>query len=135
MDILNKFSPYAHWLVRLSLAATFLYHGPTKFPVAGGIAFMMGMPVFLIYLLATMETIGGILILWGGIGPDWATRVAGALFAIVMFGAIFMVHFSNGWDFMAGWGEGTNNMGGMEFQTLIAVVALYFLTHGNRVND
>jgi len=34
MNALNKFSGYGHWLVRLSLAGTFLYHGFIKFPMA-----------------------------------------------------------------------------------------------------
>ncbi len=131
MDALNKFGPYAHWLVRFSLAITFLYHGYAKFPMAEGMATMMGMPVFLVYVLALMELAGGLLILWGGMGPDWATRAAGAIFAIIMLGAISMVHAQNGWNFMSGWGEGTNNSGGMEFQTLILVTGLYYLTNGN----
>lgn len=77
----------AHWLPRLSLAATFLYHGLPKF--AGGE--MMGMPAFAIYLLALMEVGGALLILWGGFGPDWATRVSGLIFSVVMIGAIVIV--------------------------------------------
>lgn len=134
MNALNKFSGYGHWLVRLSLAGTFLYHGFIKFPMAQGMADMMGMPVVMIYLLAMMEVVGGLFILWGGIGPDWATRVAGILFAIVMLGAITMVHFENGWSFTSGWGEGTNGMGGMEFQTLILAISLFFVVKGNGAN-
>ncbi len=135
MDTFNKFSGYGHWLVRLSLAGTFLFHGLRKFPMAQGMADMMGMPVIMVYLLAMMEVVGGLLILWGGAGPDWATRVAGILFAIVMLGAITMVHWQNGWDFMAGWGDGTNNAGGMEFQTLILAVSLFFMVKGNGANQ
>ena len=52
MTQLSKFSGIAHWLPRLSLAATFLYHGLGKFPMAQGMAEMMGAPVAMIYLLA-----------------------------------------------------------------------------------
>lgn len=131
MNALNKLGPYAHWLIRISLGITFLYHGYGKFPMAQGMADMMGMPVALIYILALMELAGGLLILWGGAGPDWATRVAGAIFAVIMLGAISMLHAENGWSFTSGWGEGTNHMGGMEFQTLILVTGLYYLTNGN----
>ncbi len=131
---MEQLSKHSHWLVRLSLAATFLYHGFGKFPMAGMMAEMMGMPVFMVYMLALMEMAGGLLILWGGFGPAWATRVAAGIFAVVMFAAIMMVHWPNGWNFMAGYGEGTNNMGGMEFQVLITAVALFFLTRGN-TND
>ena len=109
----------SHWLIRLALAATFIYHGLAKFPMAAMMAEGMGMPVFMVYMLAIMEVAGGLLILYGGVGPNWATQIAGGVFAMVMLGAIFMVHWSNGWNFMAGYGEGTNNMGGMEFQVLI----------------
>ncbi|MFQ6614598.1 MAG: DoxX family membrane protein, partial [Fidelibacterota bacterium] len=63
---MNKLGPYAHWLIRISLGITFLYHGYGKFPMAQGMADMMGMPVALIYILALMELAGGLLILWGG---------------------------------------------------------------------
>ena len=125
----------SHWLIRLSLAATFIYHGLAKFPMAAMMAEGMGMPVFMVYLLAIMEVAGGLLILYGGIGPDWATRIAGGVFAMVMLGAIFMVHWSNGWNFMAGYGEGTNNMGGMEFQVLIFAVSLFLVARGNTINE
>ncbi|MFQ6605173.1 MAG: DoxX family protein [Fidelibacterota bacterium] len=131
MDFLKKLAPNAHWLVRATLAVTFLYHGFGKFPMAGMMANMMGMPIAIIYMLATAEVVAGLLILWGGAGPDWATRVAGGIMAVVMLGAIMMVHLPNGWSFAAGWGEGTNNMGGMEFQMLILLTGLTFFIKGN----
>ncbi len=131
MDFLKKLAPNAHWLVRLSLAATFLYHGLGKFPMAAMMANMMNMPLAMIYMLATAEVVAGVLILWGGIGPDWATRVAGAIMAVIMLSAIMMVHLPNGWSFTSGWGEGTNNMGGMEFQTLVLLTGLTFVIKGN----
>ena len=33
MDFLKNLSPHVHWGQRLSLAATFLFHGASKFPV------------------------------------------------------------------------------------------------------
>jgi len=128
MEQLNKFSGVAHWLPRFSLAATFLYHGLGKFPMAQGMADMMGMPVFMVYMLAMMEVAGALLILWGGAGPDWASRVGGLLLAVVMLGAISMVHLKNGWNSinMGGGNEGK----GMEFQVLILAVSLYFLFTG-----
>ena len=122
---LNKFSEMAHWLPRLSLAAIFLYHGFAKFPAAQGMADMMGMPLMVVYLLALMEVVGGLFVLWGGFGPDWATRISGAIFAFIMLGAIFMVHLANGWNSMNG---------GVEFQVLILTVALFFVIRGNAVN-
>lgn len=78
MDLLNQFSGVVHWLPRLTLAATFLYHGLGKFPMAEGMAQIMGWPVILVYLLALAE-IGGALgrRSWTGLGD--ANRRTGLL--------------------------------------------------------
>ena len=133
IKILNGFSGIGHWLPRASLAATFLYHGFPKFMMAQGMADMMGMPVIAVYMLAMMEVGGAVLLLWGGFGPDWATRIGGLLMAAPMVGAIGMVHAQNGWNSV--------NMGpdmpgkGMEFQVLILAIALFFAVKGNSAND
>jgi uncharacterized membrane protein YphA (DoxX/SURF4 family) len=57
------------------------------------------------------------------------------IFSAVMMGAIFMMHAQNGWSFTSGWGEGTNNMGGAEFQILILTTSFLFATKGNSFND
>ena len=73
-----------------------------------------------------------LLLLWGGFGPDWATRLGSAFFAIVMLGAIMMVHLAYGWNSI---NMGMGNMGkGMEFQTLILAISLYFVFKGNSVS-
>lgn len=132
MQALNKLSGIAHWLPRIALAAIFLYHGFSKFPGAEGLAEMMGMPVFIVYLLGVAEVLGGLFILLGGFGQDWATRVAGLIFSVVMLGAIFMVHLQHGWNSinMGGGNEGK----GMEFQVLILFVSLFLAFRGNHVN-
>ena len=129
MERLNAFAPHAHWALRLALASVFLYHGLTKFPVLGGMAEMMGMPVFVVGLLATMEAIGGALILVGGAASDWVTRLGGVLIVPIMLGAIFMVHLQHCWNSV---NMGTGNMGrGMEFQFTLLMIALYFALAGN----
>lgn len=118
----------AHWLVRLSLAGTFIYHGVGKFPMAEMMASMLSMPLFLVYFVGVAEVLAGVLLLWGGLGKDamhqMSTKIAAAIIAVTMVGAIVMVHWENGWDFMAGRGPGTNGMGGMEFQALILAISL-----------
>ena len=118
---------WTHWLLRIALASVFLYHGITKFPAAAGLVQMLGMPVFLVYLLALMETLGGLLILVGGLGSDLATRLGGLLLAPVMIGAIAKVHWGQ-WSFVA---SPSHPMGGMEFQFVLLSLAVYFLLRGN----
>ncbi|NOZ07640.1 MAG: DoxX family protein [FCB group bacterium] len=133
MNSINNLGKYAHWLVRLSLFGIFIYHGWVKFPMAQGLADMMKMPLFMIYVLASMEVAGAILILVGGFGQDLATRIAGLIFTIVMLGAIYKVHWQYGWNSI---NTGSGNMGmGMEFQVLILAVSLFFATKGNSIAE
>lgn len=129
---MNALVPNAHWLLRASLASVFLYHGLTKFPALGMLAEMMGMPVFMVGMLAAAETAVGVLILVGGAGPEWATRVAGAIVAVDMIGAILMVHLPHGWNSV---NMGMGNEGrGMEFQVTLLLIGLFFVITGNRTS-
>lgn len=132
MNQLNKFSGIVHWLPRLSLAAIFIYHGFPKVAMAGDVAAMMGMPFAMVLMLGMMEIGGGLLLIWGGFGPDWATRVAGLLFSGVMMGAIVMVHAQHGWSSI---NMGDNGGQGMEFQVLIIAVSLLYVVKGNALNE
>lgn len=127
---MDTLKPHAHWFLRIALASVFLYHGLTKFPALQGLSEMMGMPVFVVALLAIAETAGGLLVLLGGVGKDWMTRLGGLLILPVMLGAIFMVHLQHGWNSV---NMGTGNMGrGMEFQFTLLMIALYFAARGNQ---
>jgi len=133
MDNLNAIGKHGHWLVRLALFGIFIYHGWAKFPMAAGMAEMMGMPIFMIYMLALAEVAGAVLILAGGFGFDLATRAAGLIFSVVMLGAILMVHMQHGWNSI---NMGSGNMGqGMEFQVFILAVSLFFVGIGNSMGD
>lgn len=131
MNQLNKLSGIAHWLPRLSLAAIFIYHGFPKIAAAGDMAVAMGMPTFMVLMLGIVEIGGALLLLWGGFGPDWATRAAGILFTIVMIGAIAMVHAQYGWNSI---NMGNNGGRGMEFQVLIIATSLLYVLRGNALN-
>ncbi len=119
MNSLNSLSPHVHWGLRLSLAATFIYHGATKLPVEGP---MMGMPAAMVWMLALAELAAGIMLIAGAFGKEILTRVGALIVIVVMVGAIAMVHAKNGFNVMNG---------GMEFQILILVTGLYLAAKGN----
>lgn len=119
MNFLSGLAPHAHWGLRLSLAATFIYHGIAKFPIEGP---MMGMPVAVVYLLAIGEVVAGVCLIAGAFGKDVLTRLGAYIVIVVMIGAIAMVHAKNGFNVMNG---------GAEFQILMLVTGLYLAAKGN----
>ena len=133
IQVLNSLAPYAHWSLRIAIAAVFLYHGLNKFPALDGMAAMMGLPVALIALVAIAETAAGALVLLGGfinsaVG-DLLTRLGGAAILPPMLGAIAMVHWGQ-WSFVA---SETHPMGGMEFQFTLVMLAVYLILMGNNI--
>lgn len=121
MNFLSSLSPHVHWGLRLSLAATFIYHGATKLPVEGP---MMGMPAAMVWMLAIAELAAGALLIAGAFGKEMLTRVGALIVIVVMIGAIALVHAKNGFNVMNG---------GMEFQILMLVTGLYLAAKGNEV--
>lgn len=121
MDFLKGLSPHVHWGLRLSLAATFIYHGVTKFPIEGP---MMGLPVAVIWILAIAEIVAGLMLIAGAFGREVLTRAGALIVIVVMIGAIALVHAQNGFNVMTG---------GMEFQLLMLVTGLYLAAKGNDV--
>ena len=119
MDFLKTLSPHVHWGLRLSLAATFMYHGATKLPVEGP---MMGMPAAVVWMLAFAELAAGILLIAGAFGKEMLTRLGALIVIVVMIGAIVLVHAKNGFNVMNG---------GMEFQILMLMAGLYLAAKGN----
>ena len=128
---LDSISGFAHWAPRVGLASVFIFHGATKFPVAQGMADMMGLPLPLIYVLATMEIMGALLVLVGGFGPDLSTRLGALMLMPVMLGAVIMVHWGQ-WSFVA---TDTHPMGGMELQVTVLLILSYLVIRGNSVNQ
>jgi putative oxidoreductase len=126
---------HAHWLIRIPFAATFIFHGIGKFTNLSGSAEMMGMPVFLLGLVAVAEVLAGLGAIIGGLPfctkKDLVTRLAGLAAAPVMLGAIFMVH----WPRFSFVPTKEFPMGGFEFQLLLLGVAIYFILTGNKTDD
>ena len=121
MNFLSALSPHVHWGLRLSLAATFIYHGLGKWP-ADGFAQSFGMPLLVAWAVVVAEVVAGLALIVGAFGKETLTRLGGLIVIVIMVGAIAMVHAQNGWNVMNG---------GMEFQVLMLAVGLYFAARGN----
>ncbi len=126
-DALDSLKPHAHWLLRIGLAGVFLFHGIGKVMNLGGFSQMMGLSTPVAALVTLAEVAGGVGIIVGAFTNDLVTRLAGLALAPVMLGAIFMVHWGR-WNFMPAEGFPA---GGMEFQVVLLLTALYFLVMGN----
>ncbi len=126
-DALDSLKPHAHWLLRIGLAGVFLYHGIYKIMDLGGFSQMMGLSTPVVALVTLAEVAGGVGIIVGAFTNDLITRLAGLAMAPVLLGAIFMVHWPR-WSFTPAEGF---PMGGMEFQVMLLLTALYFLVMGN----
>lgn len=122
----------AHFLLRISLASVFIYHGALKFMNLDGFAQMLPISYTLVVLVALAETGGGLLVLLGGFRDnamaDLATRIGAALNIPVLIGAIALVHWGQ-WNFVP---SETHPMGGFEFQAVLTLVSLYLVITGNR---
>ena len=122
----------AHFLLRISLASVFIYHGALKFMNLEGFAQMLPISYTLVVLVALAETSGGLLVLLGGFRDDamadLATRIGAALNIPVLIGAIALVHWGQ-WNFVP---SETHPMGGLEFQAVLTLVSLYLVITGNQ---
>ena len=102
----------AHWLLRIALASVFLYHGVLKLMNLEGFAQMLPISYTEVVLVALAETVGGLLVLLGGLNSgrlfDLATRIGAALNIPVIIGAISIVHWGR-WNFVP---SDTHPMGG-----------------------
>ena len=95
MQFLEKLKPVALLLLRLGLAAIFIYHGYPKLfthPKEWLDNFQhMGFPRYFAYISGTIEFFGGLLLVLG-----LFTRIAGLLISIEMVIAIWRVHLPQG---------------------------------------
>jgi putative oxidoreductase len=119
-------------VLRLALAAVLLYHGLPKVmnfgATVGGFQSMhIPAPTLTAAFAILAEVIGGILILLGV-----AVDLAGLLVVIDMMGAIFAVHWSNGFDFTKGGWEHPFTVLAMALAIALAGPGDYSVGRGNR---
>jgi putative oxidoreductase len=125
---LEDLAPHAHWLLRIGFAAVFLFHGVGKLLAPTESAAMMQLSLPITVAVAFAEVAGGLGLLIGPIaGRDWITRLAALATIPVLIGALVMVHWGQ-WSFVA---TPSHPMGGMEFQVVLLLTAVYFLLRGN----
>ena len=124
---LDSFRPNAHWVLRVGLASVFLFHGVGKAVSIEGFSQMMGLPYGVAALVTFAELAAGIGIILGGFNIELITRLATLVMIPVLLGAVFMVHWGR-WSFTPAEGF---PMGGMEFQFVLLMSAVYFLIVGN----
>jgi putative oxidoreductase len=129
-DQLNSLRPKAHWLLRAGFAATFLFHGVGKVATFSGFSEMVGGDL-IAALVTFAEIAAGLGIIIGGFQSELITRLAALAGIPVLLGAIFMVHWPR-WSFTPAEGF---PMGGMEFQVVLLLIAVYFLIVGNQQNQ
>jgi putative oxidoreductase len=110
-------------LVRVAVALVFIYHGWGKISnseamIDGFLVGMLGIPSILAYFVAYIEFFGGIALLFG-----MFVEYIAPIFAIIMVFAIYLVHFSKGF----------NNMnGGYEFQLVLLLASIGLSIAGSR---
>ncbi len=111
---------WALLFVRIAAGLVFLYHGSAILfgafggPGLQGFSGFTHMPIFVAFLVGLAQFAGGLAIITGVLA-----RLGAACIAIVMAGAILLVHLSHGFDV---------SKGGVEFaltQFLIAVALLF----------
>lgn len=131
MNLLDRLSANAHWLLRISVVSVFLYHGILKFSNLQGFATMLPIS-FTEVVFVALANVGSALIILGGFRndtlSDLATRIGAAFNIPVMIGAIGLVHWGR-WNFVP---TDTHPMGGMEFQVTLALLMLYLVITGNK---
>ncbi|MBP1916579.1 putative membrane protein YphA (DoxX/SURF4 family) [Lederbergia galactosidilyticus] len=106
-------------ILRVVFGLTFFIHGLSKFQdgISNTVGYFdsLGIPGFLAYVVATIELIGGIALIFG-IG----TRIISLLFALIMIGAIFTAKLSLGF-------LGNGQMAGYELDLLLLAISFFFI--------
>ncbi len=106
-----------HWGIRASIGAIFIVHSLKKFdPSWQEWLISIGFPPELQMPIALAEFIGGILLVIGVL-----TRITGAVFAVILLGAIFHIRWENGFFV---------SKGGWEWDLVMLAVVLAIIAAG-----
>jgi putative oxidoreductase len=89
----NILHDLTHWGIRASIGAIFIVHSLKKFDPnwEGWLVESAGLPPEMRLPIALAEFIGGIFLISGIL-----TRITGAVFSIILLGAIFHIRWDNG---------------------------------------
>lgn len=131
--LLTTTDNYSWFILRVALGVVMLGHGLQKaFGWFGGFGWnntmgyftgTVGLPAWLSALIILIESLGAVLLIIGLAG-----RINAALMAIVMAGAFFVDHLSNG--FFMNW-FGTSKGEGYEFDILFWAIAIAITINGS----
>ena len=114
----SKWHDLTHWGIRAALGITFLVHSIKKFDPSwqGWLVESAGLPAEMQLPIALAEFIGGIFLLVGVL-----TRITGAVFSIILLGAIFHIRWENGFFV---------SQGGWEWDLIMLAVSLTIIAAG-----
>ncbi|OYD09891.1 DoxX family protein [Paludifilum halophilum] len=112
-------------ILRVVLGVIFLVHGVVKFQdgienTAGWFS-SIGLPGFMAYAVALLETIGGVALIVG-----LGIRIFSVLFALLMAGAILKVKLAAGF-------LGNGQQTGYEFDLALLAMTVYLALNGNKL--
>ncbi len=113
----NVLHDITYWGIRASIGVTFIVHSIKKFePGWQEWLISIGIPPEMQLPIALAELIGGILLLVGVL-----TRITGAVFSVILLGAIFHIRWENGFFV---------SKGGWEWDLVMLAAVLAFIVAG-----
>ena len=113
----NVLHDITYWGIRASIGAIFIVHSIKKFdPSWQEWLISIGIPPEMQLPIALAELIGGILLVAGVL-----TRITGAVFSVILLGAIFHIRWENGFFV---------SKGGWEWDLVMLAAVLVFIVAG-----
>jgi len=113
----NKWNEITYWGIRASIGAIFIIHSLKKFePSWQEWLVGIGLPPEMQLPIALAEFIGGIVLIAGVM-----TRIAGAIFSVILLGAIFHIRWENGFFV---------SQGGWEWDLIMLAAVLFIIAVG-----